>query len=341
MLRALHLGDLLCATPALRALRRHYPHAHISLIGLPWAREFAARYPHLLDEFIEFPGWPGVPEGPQPDDARLAAFFDEMRARRLDLAIQMHGAGDVTNAFVAELGARTTAGFVPSPDAQPRPDVAVPYPDDVPEPRRHLALVRALGADATDDRLEFPVADADRAALRMVPGAPALEGRRYAVIHPGSRDPARRWPPDRFAAVAAALASDGIAVVYTGSARERGIVEAARCGVCAPSLDLSGQTDLGMLAALIEGAALVVCNDTGVSHLAAAVRTPSVVVFTASDPRRWAPANAVRHRPVLPAERDEHGVPRGLPPLDAVVEAAFAQLALSDDGLAAAGDASL
>lgn len=81
-----------------------------------------------------------------------------------------------------------------------------------------------------------------------------------------------------------------------------------------------------MLAALIEGAALVVCNDTGVSHLAGAVRTPSVVVFTASDPRRWAPADAVRHRPVLPAQRDERGVPRGVPPLEAVVEAAFAQL---------------
>ncbi len=111
--RALQLGDMLCAVPALRALRAACPHARITLVGLPWTAAFAARHPRYLDVFVAFPGFPGFPGLPeQPaDSATLPDFLAAMRARRADLAIQMHGDGTITNPLVAEFGTRFNTGF--------------------------------------------------------------------------------------------------------------------------------------------------------------------------------------------------------------------------------------
>src|SRR4051812_17653824 len=99
---------MLCAVPALRALRGTSPRAHIALVGLPSAAWLLDRFPTYLNELIPFPGFPGMTS--RDLDAReTVAFFGEMHDRRIDLAIQLHGDGVASNAFTQLLGARATA----------------------------------------------------------------------------------------------------------------------------------------------------------------------------------------------------------------------------------------
>lgn len=292
--RALQLGDLLCAVPALRALRHAAPQAQITLIGLPWAESFAARYREYIDDFIEFPGFPGLPES-TPDLGLIPHFFAAVQARRFDLALQMHGRGDLSNPITLAFGAARTAGFVVPGAYCPDARLFMAWSDEDHEILRCLKLLRFLGAQGEDSAIEFPLAAADYHALRTaVPELPAPG--RYVCIHPGARLPSRRWLPERFAGVADDLADRGWQIVLTGSADERSVVDAVMHCMRAPVLDLSGRTSLGALGALIADAGVVICNDTGASHLAAALKTPSVVICSGSDPGRWAPLNKHLHR---------------------------------------------
>jgi ADP-heptose:LPS heptosyltransferase len=293
--RALMLGDLLCATPALRALRRGWPQAHISLVGLPWARDLAARLPSL-DGYIEFAGWPGLPEVPPPRLASRLRFLDEMCERRDDLAIQLHGSGPVVNALVAAFGARRNAGFT-SPGAWVPPADAASFtawPEQGSEVERLLTLTDHLGLPRQGLQLDFPLHDDDRRAA--LPLLRALDGRPYVLIHAGSQLPSRRWPPERYAAVADALVRQGLAVCLSGSIAELDLTRGVAAAMHMPSTNWCGQTTLWTLGALVQEATLVLCNDTGISHIAAALGTPSVVVSSGGDAPRWAPADTTRHQ---------------------------------------------
>jgi ADP-heptose:LPS heptosyltransferase len=147
-----------------------------------------------------------------------------------------------------------------------------------------------LGIEPRGAQLEFPLAQRDWTEWRRL----GLE--RYAALHPGSQLSSRRWPAERFAEVGDALAAEGLEVVITGTAAEAPLTRRVKSRMREPALDLAGRTSLGGLAALIAGARLLVCNDTGVSHIAAAMRTPSVVIACGSDPKRWAPLNRQLHR---------------------------------------------
>jgi ADP-heptose:LPS heptosyltransferase len=118
----------------------------------------------------------------------------------------------------------------------------------------------------------------------------------FACLHAGAQLASRRWLPERFAAVADALAQRGLRIVLTGSAPEAPLTRLIRAQMTSPALDLAGRTSLFELAALVERAQLVVCNDTGMSHIAAAVGTRSVVISSGADAERWSPLDSRRHR---------------------------------------------
>jgi ADP-heptose:LPS heptosyltransferase len=291
VLRALQLGDMLCAVPALRALRAEYPAARITLVGLPWARELAARLRRYALDFLEFPGFPGLPER-GADAASITRFLSHSRDAKFDLALQMHGSGEITNPLAVLMGARQTAGFYRPGGYCPDPQRYAEWRDDEHEVLRYLRLMERLGVPPRGSALEFPLHEGDWSEWRAL----GLQRGRYAVVHAGAQLPSRRWPAERFAAVADALAKQGLQIVLTGTPGEKDIVAGVARHMRAPAVDLAGRTSLGGLAALVARARLVLANDTGISHIAAALQAPSVIVASGSDPRRWAPLDRRRHR---------------------------------------------
>lgn len=293
--RALKLGDMLCAVPSFRALRGTFPTARIVLVGLPWAQECVDRYRAYIDEFREFPGYPGLPER-EPEIDRLPNFFRKMQQEHFDLAIQMHGSGRISNQVVSRFGAAITAGFH-EPDGEcPNASTFLQYPKEGLEIRRLLSLMEHLGIPARGEALEFPIRPADNVEAQRLAREHGLALGESIVIHPGASVPERCWPPERFARVADALARRGHPIVLTGTTGEAGLTRAVARAMQAPAVNLAGRTPLGTLAALLNQARLLVCNDTGVSHLAAALGVPSVVISTGDNPARWAPIDGLRHR---------------------------------------------
>lgn len=292
------LGDLMASVPALRALRRARPDLHVSLVTYPEMAGVVQRQSEYVDELLPFPGHPDIPERPAPAPAVVDDFFASVLGR-FDLAVQMYGALPAANAVTDRLGARISGGFV-TPGAWPG-DLAthLPYPYRAHEIDRHLRLVRFLGVPTgkpDDRRLEFPLADDDRAQAESV--LAAVDGP-FAVVHPGATAPSRRWPTERFAAVADGLVERGLAVVVTGVPGERDAVRDVRAAMQHEALDLAGGTTLGGAAAVIDRARILVSSDTGVVQLAVARGTPSVTVYLAGDAERWRGAERERHRAVL------------------------------------------
>jgi ADP-heptose:LPS heptosyltransferase len=288
------LGDLLCSAPALRALKEQRPDVRVTVVTWPEMAPLVERIGHV-DDLLPFPGHPGIPDRPHdpaPQPAGWPGFVSAARRRGFDLAVQCYGDRPAANDVTAALGARRVGGFAPRGWRPPRTDrhLHLPYPDHVHEVERHLAVFEHLGLSRApgDATMWFPVTAAEEEQHRRLLTHHGLKPAGYAVLHPGASSPTRRWPLSSYAEVARGLRAGGLRIVLTGHASERPLVRrlAAACGV--PTLDLSGHTDLGALALALRDSAVVVGNDTGTAHLAAAVGARSVTVFQPGDPRRWA-----------------------------------------------------
>ncbi|MFC0253508.1 glycosyltransferase family 9 protein [Massilia consociata] len=307
VLRPNAVGDFVFALPALHALKQAYPDAELVFLGKAWHAQFLQGRPGPVDRVIVMPPVPGVgaPVDGTADAALVDRFVGQMRAERFDIVAQMYGGGRYSNPFTMCLGARLTIGACARDAAPTDRWVAHVEPGN-----RRLALLELAALVGgvmpfLSRELAVTAADRDEAARvlaghglsekpltgRCLPGqdrpehtlsngpAPEGEARRLVVLQPGSSDPRRCWPADRFAAIGDALAGAGAVVAVNGTVDEAPLVRQVVAGMRHPAIDLAGALGLGGLCGLLERARLVVSNDTGPLHLALAIGTPAVGVF--------------------------------------------------------------
>jgi ADP-heptose:LPS heptosyltransferase len=284
VLRGGGLGDLLVTLPAVRALKDRYPAARLTLLGTPAAARLLAGRPGPVNEVLMLPVAHGVhePDGAAQDPAETERFFAAAGGRRFDLAVQLHGGGRYSNPFLGRLGARVTVGG--RTDDAVALDRWLPYRYYQHETLRALEVVGLAGAPATELEPRLAVLPGDRAAgARALAGLPAT----MLAVHPGATDPRRRWPPERFAAVAAAAARQGAGVAVLGTAGEAALV-ARVAGLTRRRLPaarrpqvraLAGTLDEPGLVGVLAVSTVLLGNDSGPRHLAAAVGTPTVAVY--------------------------------------------------------------
>jgi ADP-heptose:LPS heptosyltransferase len=291
VLRGSGLGDLVQSLPAADALAAAYPDAELTLLGMPSHVALLADRPSPYRVLVELPVRPGVRDGPE-DPACASAFAQRMREQRFDLAVQLHGGGRNSNPFLLDLGARHTVGS--RTDDAPELERTRPFLHLQHEVLRGLEVVALAGAVPVglEPRLRLRRAEQEqREAARSGPAT--------VVVHPGATDPRRHWPLERFALVVRALVADGVRVQLVGDAAEAALAEQLLAGVDDPGgllTSRAGEQTMGELVATLATADVVLANDSGPRHVAAAVGTRTAGVYWVGNVVTAAPLGRSRHR---------------------------------------------
>lgn len=265
-LRVLGLGDLLTAVPALRALARAFPDHHRTLVTSKSMAPLVEQF-DLVDEVVTAEPLASLPPA----------------LHHSDLAVNLHGSGPQSHRLLQACSPRRLLAFANQEAAWHGPEWNV-HEHEV---ARWCRLLEEYGipADPSDLDLPPPADSFDSPAI----GA--------TLLHPGAAYQARRWPVERWSAVARAEVEAGRTVLLTGGPEEVELCVAVAdgAGLSARSI-LAGQTSIADLCVAVASADRMVVGDTGVAHLATAYRTPSVVLFGPMSPALWGP----------PPERPQH-----------------------------------
>jgi len=298
------MGDLLMTTPALRALKERPGTRSLTLLTSPAGAVVARELP-FIDDVIAFTvPWMKGAEDEAISAMAVTALVDRLRVREFDAGViftvfTQSALPAATLLFLAEIPLRAAycrenpytllTHWLPDPDR----DAAAGVRHEV---ARQVALVESLGATVSDDRLRFPVReDARKEMLRKVVAAGMTLDRPWLVVHPGATAPSRRYPAAHFAAVVAALAAaKRWQIAIAGGDND---VDAAGiiAGATPDVVNVAGLLELPELAALLQAAQIVVCNNSVAAHLCAAVRTPVVDLYALTNPQHtpWNVAHRV------------------------------------------------
>lgn len=286
------LGDIIHALPLLNGLRQRYPRAQISWLVNTQYADLLAQHPQL-DEVIPFDRQQfKTLSGAVRMTFKLGGFARELRHRRFDLAIDVQGLFR-SGLMALASAAPTRLGFRPAREgAGMFYNCRMPIPD----PGMHAVDKNYLAADAlgfADLPIAFdlPISPQSRQSLsRKLADAHLKPNRPYAVVVPGSRWPTKNWRPERFSAVIAHLDQHHkLTSVISGDASETALCQHIAQQCPSTPINLAGQIGLSELLALIDGAALVLCNDSAPLHIAVALGKPVVAIFGPTSPERSGP----------------------------------------------------
>lgn len=277
-LRALGLGDFLAAVPAYRALARAFPD-HYRVLAASSSLAPLARLCGGIDEVVDT-----TPFEPLPSSVCHA-----------DVAVNLHGSGPQSHRLLLATAPRRMLAF--RSEVVPESAAGPVWNRDEHEVKRWCRLLRWFGIVAGENELYLDAPE----PLQRYAGA--------IVLHPGAASESRRWPIDRWTELARLLAAEGWKIVITGTPGEfrrcRRIAKAAGLPIAAV---IAGKTNVVELCRVVNAARAVVCGDTGVGHLATALRTPSVLLFGPTSPGRWGPPESPYHRVIWKGSiGDPHG----------------------------------
>jgi heptosyltransferase-2 len=290
VLRYRFIGDTVLTVPFLRNLRHAEPDAFIAWVVAPGSAEVVAGIPYV-DEMIY---WDPVTihadsRGTHRTLSAKVRFIRELRARRFDkVYVLKRSLGSAIMAFLAGAGERV--GFA----TEGRSFLltrSVPYRHDQHEVQNFLDVLRADRVAVTDDYLEgWLSADERQFADRYFQEAGVLPTEQVIGIHPFAANPPRAWHLDDFSELAARLQDlYGCRILFFGGPRDRDALPAIRAALAQPPLEAVGSTTLRQTMALLSRCRLLVCNDSGVMHLASSLQVPLVALFGPQSPVKFAP----------------------------------------------------
>ncbi|MBN1163247.1 MAG: glycosyltransferase family 9 protein [Candidatus Krumholzibacteriota bacterium] len=316
------MGDMLLAVPAFRGLRGRFPQSHISLLAASINTDVMLNNPYL-DRVFKY-----AKERNRGNPLRILSFIRELRKCRFDAVIVLNTVSfSITSMLLAvACGAPLRIGSTSRPFGH---DLSVrfyhlelPLPSDrelegMHESEHNLYPLSRLGVVEKDLSSLIVPREGEREECDRFLRAAVPSGGRFAVIHPGAGKKRNVWGADKFASLARTL-NDRHAltvIVVGGPADNEAVDDFLKHFPSAPVLVSSPAP--GFLAALMKKAAVTICNDTGIMHIAGAAGARCVAVFGPTDPLRWKP---VGDRVVAVRSRDGRLQSLGVEEVEAVVK---------------------